>query len=368
MIDFSNNKRQADLSEIKVKSKDGKLYIWGSSHTAKYVSDYIFDNIGVEVYSYITDDEYYDKTVFNGKPVLKASEWKKSNNSGDILVLGYTDETRAEKQLAQLGNELSVYYFVFPYFSMHYGEDLTEEYYKQHESEYRRAYDLLSDDISRATFEEFLHGCATGDTQKLKEYYNKNQYFNELTKETKPGIFVDMGAYDGDSVAAAEAFYGERISKFIAFEPEEENYVKLKKNVSKLGISDDRILAIQKGSWSSPTVLKFSEGLSTSSRVDDEGEISVQVDSLDNVLANSSENVSFIKMDVEGSELESIIGSEETIKKYHPIIAACVYHRLEDIYTIPLRIKEIAGEYPYRFYLRYHHNCLTELVVYAIPK
>lgn len=68
-------------------------------------------------------------------------------------------------------------------------------------------------------------------------------------------------------------------------------------------------------------------------------------------------------MDIEGSELRALMGSEETIKKYKPKLAICIYHKREDLITIPQYIKIIVPEY--KLYLRAHFPYVSETVLYA---
>jgi len=70
-----------------------------------------------------------------------------------------------------------------------------------------------------------------------------------------------------------------------------------------------------------------------------------------------------VKMDIEGSEYNAIIGAKETIYKNSPKLAISVYHRRNDLFTLPLLIHEI--EPKYRLYLRHHSNSFRETLLYA---
>lgn len=73
-------------------------------------------------------------------------------------------------------------------------------------------------------------------------------------------------------------------------------------------------------------------------------------------------------MDVEGSELESLKGAADTIRKNHPKLAICCYHKKEDIIVLYQYIKSFDNdETEYKFYLRHHSNSAYETVLYAIP-
>ena len=76
------------------------------------------------------------------------------------------------------------------------------------------------------------------------------------------------------------------------------------------------------------------------------------------------DKVTFIKMDVEGAELESLKGAEKTIRRDKPKLAICIYHKPEDMWTIPLYIKELVPEY--KLYIRHHSSGVCETVLYAV--
>ena len=77
------------------------------------------------------------------------------------------------------------------------------------------------------------------------------------------------------------------------------------------------------------------------------------------------ERADFIKMDIEGAELYALKGARNTIETYHPILAICVYHRREDLITIPEYIRTLYEGY--KFYIRAYSLYSTELVLYAVP-
>ena len=73
--------------------------------------------------------------------------------------------------------------------------------------------------------------------------------------------------------------------------------------------------------------------------------------------------VDYIKMDIEGSEAAALAGAEETIRKHRPKLAVCLYHRPEELWTIPADLKR---RFPfYRLYLAHHSLHSEETVLYA---
>jgi hypothetical protein len=75
--------------------------------------------------------------------------------------------------------------------------------------------------------------------------------------------------------------------------------------------------------------------------------------------------VTFLKMDIEGAEQSALRGAEKTIKKHRPILAVCVYHKVEDIWEIPTYIHNIMPDY--KLYLRHYTHSATETVCYGVP-
>ena len=156
--------------------------------------------------------------------------------------------------------------------------------------------------------------------------------------------------------------------KIYVWEPDKTNVATLKKNLGKL----DNIVYVPCGMWDKETELMFLENGGTDARLVDEGcqftvgtdldiATRIKVNSIDNVCAG--DKVTFIKMDIEGSELAALEGAVRVIKRDKPRLAICVYHKPEDLYEIPFWIKETVPEY--KLYLRHHTNAIIETVLYA---
>lgn len=86
----------------------------------------------------------------------------------------------------------------------------------------------------------------------------------------------------------------------------------------------------------------------------------------DMVKDKTMEKVDFIKLDVEGSELNVLKGSRETILKYRPKMAISIYHKLSDFVDIPKYLSSICKDY--EFFLDHFHLDESETIVFAKPK
>src|SRR5262249_9153018 len=85
------------------------------------------------------------------------------------------------------------------------------------------------------------------------------------------------------------------------------------------------------------------------------------------VNASNVKRIDFIKLDVEGSELNALHGGEQSLRRWRPKLAISLYHRPEDFFTIPLWLNSL--NCGYRFFLDHYsiHNEETVLYAKAIP-
>ena len=131
--------------------------------------------------------------------------------------------------------------------------------------------------------------------------------------------------------------------------------------MTKLGSNIEVVCA---AAWDEDTMLSFSDGKGSSSKIDNEGDSKVVAKRIDSM--DSCKDATFIKMDIEGAEYNALIGAENTIKSNKPILAICIYHSDEDT----LRIFELIDSFglDYNYYIRHHAQKISETVLYAIPR
>ena len=118
------------------------------------------------------------------------------------------------------------------------------------------------------------------------------------------------------------------------------------------------------GVWNEKSTLFFKSDGTMGASISESGNSKIEVESIDNIVGE--EKIDFIKMDIEGSELNALKGAKKTLERCKPALAVSVYHKKEDLITIPQFLKKI---YPdAKFYLRKYLFNLCELDLYLIPK
>ena len=181
----------------------------------------------------------------------------------------------------------------------------------------------------------------------------KTQYLVPELQFSDHEIIVDCGAYTGDT---AKLFF-EKIPgcRVIALEPDE-NIFELLQQCKLEGLT-----AIKAGAWSEDTTLRFSDTGGGSSTIDPSGNTEIKVAALDHI--SECRSATYIKMDIEGAELEALKGAANIIKEMKPKLAICIYHKPQDLFEIPLYIKKLNPDY--KLFI-HHHAYVSETVLYAV--
>lgn len=198
-------------------------------------------------------------------------------------------------------------------------------------------------------------------------YDDDHFYFNSDFFPLKDNeVFVNVGALLGNCAlefAKSCRARGLQYKEIINFEPDPNNFLQLSTNMNQL----PNVKCLQYGLWSHKSLLRFANpnqsGAGTPGWLDDEGALEVEVISLDELLPDAE--ISLIKMDVEGAEMEALRGAANTIRQNRPKLAISVYHKRDDIFEIPLYIRELHPGY--KFYLRHHSTTFSETVLFATP-
>ena len=327
--------------------------LYGAGWYAPYVREYLA-RFGLKAAACFVDDGF----TSTGETVSFDEVRRKFGRFN--IVIGFADSRLARRKLAQkdCGQTEGIYFF--DVMGALLNCSLDRAYVERHKERFGMVHELLCDGLSRETYAAFLNSRLGGGEEALYGVWRKDQYFpQDLVQLSDREVFVDGGAYTGDTLLSFIRKTKNEYERCYAFEPEPENLAKLNLLAERQLFRD--VCVIGKGLWSRAETLRFAaaEGLSGSA-ISRTGNTAIAVDSIDNVAPDAT----FIKLDVEGAELEALKGAAETIKRNRPKLAVCLYHKPGDLFEIPLFIKSLVPEY--MFYLRQHQPVSCELVLYAV--
>ena len=215
----------------------------------------------------------------------------------------------------------------------------------------------------------------TQEVDKIQRSFMARQYFDlPALPHDEQEVFVDAGGCDGESSLNFIKWANEKYKHIYLFEANSTLSEKCCKNLEQ----QHNCTIIGKGLWNEQTTLTFRESpydqeyninLQEHNAFDKEHENldnwterTIDVVRMDDVILD--ERVTFIKMDIEGSEVPAIQGAERIIRTYKPKMAVCVYHKQDDLWAIPSLLLKLRPDY--HFYLRTYSLHWGETVLYAV--
>ena len=210
----------------------------------------------------------------------------------------------------------------------------------------------------------FLSDLELIDDDQLKNHIafalslNSYSYFDIVTPSKCKSI-INAGAYNTTSVAFSILSPN---AKIYAFEPQRDIH---KDNVALSKIFPN-IVPLNYGVWSETKQISFmmNEDYQTASAISKEGDCVVDAISIDDFFEKYEvEKIDFIKMDIEGAELDALKGAKNVIQTQMPDLAISIYHKPEDLVLIPLYIKKLVPKY--KIYIDHKYYNYTETLCFA---
>lgn len=124
----------------------------------------------------------------------------------------------------------------------------------------------------------------------------------------------------------------------------------------------DNVLYFDKGLWNCEEELRFVED-KTSSTIYNGGGTVIKTISLDSAVL-PEDKITFIKLDIEGAELQALQGSANIIRRDRPKMAISIYHKPMDVIDLADYILSLVPDY--QFYIRHYTSTIYETILYAV--
>ena len=212
------------------------------------------------------------------------------------------------------------------------------EAFMNHLPELQEVYESLPDETSRRTFCGYWLSKISNKIGEI--VYSKSAHYLVAGFIPEPGaIVIDGGVFDGGTAKV----FTEMGYKVYGFEMNRENFNIAKKVAEESGFTVENFAL---GSYKHE--LRYDPGVSSGSRQNHEGAEVAAVTTLDAyVRENNIPRVDFIKLDVEGAELEILKGARTCIARWKPILAISAYHKLDDFWVLMNFIKSIRPDYEF---------------------
>lgn len=326
---------------------------------------------GVPVSGIFASDEFVRGQQFHGFTVQAYSELLAIRETVIVLIAFASELPEVIERFYKLASVHETYAPHVPVFSRE--ETVTMAWIKKYERELQTVYERLADSVSRETFASvlnyklsgrisYLQACATNRAEDLKTIFS---FGGEET-------YLDLGAYNGDTVQEFLQLTRGRYKKIVALEPDPKNFKKLTDFVRQNELKN--VTCLQAGVWNDCGSLELTgnggrqstfweadrpgfatQNLSqTGSMKKKTKKQQVTVVSVDTVLGN--DHADYMKFDVEGVEKEALEGAAGHLAPDGngalPKLLVAAYHHDEDLFALPLLLWKLQPEY--KIYLRKH--------------
>lgn len=323
-----------------LKETEKPIVLYGMGNGADKIIT-VLEEKGIAFQGVFASDGFVRDKYFHNH---KITDYKTAKNTfGDMIVLLCFGSERPEviENVKRIASVNELYAPDVPVIS----DGLFDmDYVRKHRAELEAVYNLLADDLSKKTFENVIKFKISGKIDYLLDCAtDNNEPYNSFLRLNNSEHFVDLGAYNGDTVLE---FINrvENCSKITAVEADSKTFKKLLKNTENIEnitcknvcVSDftgKGLFGMLGGRNSNSSTLKTEADFIT----------------VDHLLGENG--ATFIKMDIEGEELKAIKGAEKTIRDYKPKMLISAYHRNEDLITLPKAVLDINPNY--KIYMRH---------------
>lgn len=220
--------------------------------------------------------------------------------------------------------------------------------------------DTLADDTSRAVLDAAIAFRLDLDATGLIPHCRGDAYFAEVRPVGASEVFIDGGAYTGDSFVHFRAWCGDQFRAAFLFEPDPENFAQLC-----CAIGDDpRVRCVLGALAAHDGTAAFARDAGRTAHLGAEGALQVRTAALDAFPPAAA--ATFLKLNIEGAELAALHGAADLLRRTRPQLAVAVYHRPDHLWRIAEFLQALGV--PYRLSLRQHAPALIETVLYAVSE
>ena len=324
------------------KSTDKPIILYGMGDGADKVLTE-FDKLNIKASGVMASDDFVRYQQFHSFTVEKLSDIE---SRFDDFVIALCFASQLPDVMAHIKRVAERHTLLVPSVPVFGDNIFNKSFYKANEENINKAYELLEDEQSRKVFCDIIRFQYSGDLKYLDSCTtDKDEVFGNILKLGDDEDYLDLGAYNGDTIDEFLSYTDGRYRSITALEPNFKSFKKLEEHCADMA----RVSLWQLGSYNENTVINFNTKSGRNCAIDSAG-TPVHVARVDTILCGKK--ITYAKLDVEGAERETFEGMENTIRLFKPKLNAAAYHRSEDLFGLILQLKELNPDY--KFYLRHH--------------
>ena len=331
------------------------VVLYGTGNGADKILDQLLLR-GIRISGIFASSDFVRNRTFRGYQVETYEALR--TRLGDMIVLICFGTSRPEvlENIDRIAGECETYAPDVPV----YGQVLFDrEFFNTNKESLERVRAMLQDDISRETFDAVVQYKLSGNYKLLRPVERPLSEAKELLTLAKDPAFLDLGAYNGDTVQLYTSLFPQ-IRNIVAVEPDSRNFRKLQENTASLigeeTVPKRTISYVQALVSDHDGTARIDRNKGRGVHEDGRSVGQEELTAATIVTLLQGQKAGLIKMDVEGNELLAIEGGRELIRQDRPSLIVSCYHRSEDLFTLPLLLSELVPEY--KIYMRHHPHLL----------
>lgn len=338
------------------------IVLYGTGNGADKIID-ACEKYGIKLSAVFASDGFVRDRSFRDMRVLAYSDVRERFGD-DIVVLpafgsvrddviGFFEELDARHEL------------IIPEVPLYGGGIFDAAHYAECRDLLSKVYSMLSDDASRGLLLDAVDFRMTGKLKYLKRCESVPETLSSMPFAERVKSCLDGGAFRGDSAQDMLTAFP-NVERIIALEPDPSTFKKLSAFADEThGVVVPVNSALGNFVGESDCVSSGSRGSGIAGRNRRAKSVTIHCDTVDRICAD--EKLDFLKLDVEGFEREALEGARETVARDRCAVSVSLYHRTDDLLTLPLLAAEMLGECD--MYLR-RPRCIPmwDLTLYVSPR
>ncbi|MCR5105517.1 MAG: FkbM family methyltransferase [Eubacterium sp.] len=358
MSDFINLFEEMEYMDVyeELKEQELPLMIWGAGELASEVAQCLEDK-HIAISDYVVDDNFYDNSPVYISARIKYSDAVKKYGRFNV-VLGHSNyELYKDIEKKDFVGKV----FILPFVNYTKWDKTNLSEIRVNRSELEHIYSILEDEKSRSCFVSMLKTHVSGNPYYcIKECDKQMTFFrNDIFAVGEDEVFLDVGAFDGDTLRMFLAETGERYKEVICIEPDDISRKKLEDYINNHNY--DNITVISEGVWNCKGTLFFADNQEQISSVSDEQTgTTINVDRIDNIVKGAT----LIKINYLFGVAEALEGAERILAENRPKLAITCGFNCTNIIGIVNSI--IHANTHYKLYLRFNRGMVSTLTLYGV--
>ncbi|MDE6784379.1 MAG: FkbM family methyltransferase, partial [Ruminococcus sp.] len=300
MISFIKEKKS---TWDKLKEETRPIFIYGMGDGALKIMS-VFRREGITLSGIFASDEFVRGHSFEGYKVHKLSEVEEMVDDFVVVLAFAAGYQEIVDKIHAIAAKHTLYVPDVPVIGTGI---FNYDYCLKHAEKLQQVYDMLADDYSRKVYANIINFKISGDIRYLDSVTTpKSEIYSSIIKPSSSEVYVDLGAYNGDTIKEILEFTRGRYTGIYAVEPDRKNFRKLSNFVDGMKFVYPHNVA----AWCIDTELPFASKAGRQSAISASSEHKIEARTVDSILGRKA--ASIIKMDVEGFEREAIWGAANT--------------------------------------------------------